>query len=327
MVCRIAFLGKPDEPFFSGKSRSTQELVQGLKEIGVNAIYTENAKVKSDYYAVDCLDDLDLLPSDIDNSRLIAWVRRDVTKPLTERFEFSRPGHLFCSSQSIANLWEDYCPIVLPDCIGIPKLKWNVKLTAKRLLYVGRVCRSKGLPLLFKTLSSMHDHQWHLDVIGPISYDFSLMLKNYRIIDVSLPRKEKYNMILGVGYPNHIFYCGPAPTIKFHGPLSYDRVSWFYRMARIVVVPSQFEPFGRAVIEALAHGRPAIAIQGSGGPDEILPYSFMSPHCPVQLGAAIRRIHQRIQDVSNFQDQLLDLASKYDRKTIAKQFMDHLCVS
>jgi|GEM_PF-6246388 len=328
MVCRIAFIHRPDEPYYSGKYRSTKELVYGLNKIGVNAIHTNNLFIDADYYAVDCIDDLDLLPN-VDNSRKIAWIRRDVTKPITPRFEFEPPGHLLASSQFVANEWPGYDVTVLPDAVKIPHFKLDIRLTQKRLLYVGRICRLKGIPLLLKALYHLEDFQWHLDIVGPILEDFIPMLKSLRLVNTAFSRQEKEYMRLGKGYPQSFRYAGPTSTVTFHGPLPYWQVSWLYQRSRIVIIPSQFEPFGRAVIEALAHRRPPIAIYGSGGPEEIMPHkddsrycSFFSDHSPLSLATSIRGIQYRIVNDDIFQSNLTKMVEPYRPESIAKRFVE-----
>jgi len=337
MVCRIAFIHRPNEPHYSGKYRSTKELVYGLNKIGVNAIHTNNLFIDADYYAVDSIDDLKLLPN-VENSRKIVWIRRDVTKPITPRFEFESPGHLLASSQFVANEWLGYAVTVLPDAVRIPCFNLNIGLTQKRLLYVGRVCRSKGIPLLLKTLHHLEDYQWHLDIVGPVLEDFTPILKSLRLIDTSYSRKEKEDILLGKGYPSAnkacvldspFRYAGPTSTVTFHGPLPYWRVSWLYQRSRVVIIPSQFEPFGRAVIEALAHGRPPIAIYGSGGPEEIIPHKddrkyrfFFSDHSPVSLAASIRSIQYQIIHDEKFKSKLMEMVEPYRPESIAKRFVE-----
>lgn len=315
MVCDIAFLHKSNEPTWSGKRRSTEALIYGLQQIGVKAIYTDNLKIKAIYYAVDCIDDLTLLPN-VDKARQIAWIRRDVTQPPTPRFDFDPPGNLFASSQSVANLWSNYQVHVLPDAVVLPKLGtfFNIKRwQINQVLYVGRVCRSKGIPLLLKAMAFL-DENWHLDIVGFPFADFTALVKSLRLQSSNLSRQERYEALAGIGHPHN--QAGPKASVTFHGEQPYWRVQRFYAGADVVVVPAQNEPFGRAVIEALAYNKPAVAIKGSGGPEEILPEDYLSNHNPLHLAEAIRGAH--------FNSSLKIIAKRYEPKVVANQFMNYL---
>ena len=60
------------------------------------------------------------------------------------------------------------------------------------------------------------------------------------------------------------------PGIQVMGALSYDRVPAQIAAAHVVCQPSLIEPFGQAVLEALACGRPVVATR-IGGPPEFVP--------------------------------------------------------
>lgn len=325
MVCDIAFLHRFNEPSWSGKRRSTEALIAGLREIGVKVVYTSKQGIAAHYYAVDNIDDLDLLPS-VDKSRRIAWIRRDMTGDPKGRIEFDRPGHLFASSQAVAKAWLSYEPIVLPDAVISPGPQ-AVMRGQTRALYVGRVCRSKGIPLLLKAMAFMQPC-WHLDIVGPITGNFMPLVKSLRLQCTNLSKKERYELLLGKTEPdpglatlsgNVIFKncsTGPKASVTFHGEQPYWRVQRFYAGARVAAVPSQHEPFGRAIVEALSHGVKPVAIKGSGGPEEILPAHFLCEHNPLRLADHMRHFW--------FKDDLRQLAQRYQPSIIAQQFMEAL---
>jgi len=284
----------------AGRHISTLELVKGLRSIGVNAVYTHNLKAKADYYAVDCLEDIRWLP-DVAPARRIAWIRRDVYKQV-QRPVIEGVGHLFASSQFVARAWKEYPVTVLPDAVYLPA--WIRPHVRHRLLYVGRVCRSKGIPLLLQAMKFLN-YRWHLTIAGPILADFGPMVENYNI---------KYH-------------------VKFTGELPYWRIGQLYRQAECVIVPSHNEPFGRAVVESWANGSTPIAIAGSGGPEETLQqvslakFPYLVPHNPKQIAKAIRWVTESDGDGIPYRldyEHCRELAKPYDRRSIAKQFMEHL---
>lgn len=301
MVCRIAFLQPPSKDRrVAGRHISTQELVKGLRAIGVKAFCTKNLKAKADYYAVDCLDNIKWLPN-VEPSRRIAWARRDVYH-LTDRPAIEGVGHLFASSHFVARAWKDYPVTVLPDPVHIPS--WIRPHIRHRLLYVGRVCRSKGIPLLLKALKFQHGLN-HLTIAGPIVEDFQQMVRNYQL----------------------------TYHVKFTGELSHWQVLRLYRQSKCVIVPSQAEPFGRAIVEAWANGCTPIAIAGSGGPEETLrqasldKFPYLVEHDPKRLSDAISRVTGADYDGISHRldyDHCRQLAAPYEASVIAQRFMDHL---
>ena len=57
---------------------------------------------------------------------------------------------------------------------------------------------------------------------------------------------------------------GVANVVSFTGPISRDRVPWFYSSADVCVVPSLHESFGMVALEAMASGLPVVATRTGG---------------------------------------------------------------
>jgi glycosyltransferase involved in cell wall biosynthesis len=156
--------------------------------------------------------------------------------------------------------------------------------------------------------------------------DFMPLIKSLRLQCTNLSKKERYDLLLGKidsdsmaddsVLKNRVLLAGPRASVTFHGPQPYWRVQRFYAGASVVVIPSQHEPFGRATVEALAHGVKPVAIKGSGGPEEILPQYFLCEHNPLQLANQMRHFW--------FKDNLRKLAKPYQPNIIAQRFMDTL---
>ena len=60
------------------------------------------------------------------------------------------------------------------------------------------------------------------------------------------------------------------PGIELAGTVAYDEIPHRLAAARVVCGPSLVEPFGQALLEALAAGRPVVATR-EGGPPEFVP--------------------------------------------------------
>ncbi|HUG83034.1 MAG TPA: glycosyltransferase family 4 protein [Euzebya sp.] len=79
---------------------------------------------------------------------------------------------------------------------------------------------------------------------------------------------------------------------SFEGHLAQPDLAALMRSAAVVVVPSRYEPFGLAALEAMAAGVPVVASAVGGLVDVVVPGSglLVAPDDPVALAAAIRRV-------------------------------------
>jgi glycosyltransferase involved in cell wall biosynthesis len=139
-----------------------------------------------------------------------------------------------------------------------------------RLLYVGRVVRTKGLRDAIRAMSLLRDLLVVLDVVGD-GFDRTAC--------------ETLAKDLGV-----------AESVVFHGWRSRDQVEEFYRSADIFVFPSYSEPGGNVTFEAMGHGLPLV-VSARGGPGSAIDESCGIPVRPVtpdqyarDVAAAIRRL-------------------------------------
>lgn len=109
-----------------------------------------------------------------------------------------------------------------------------------RLLYVGRVVRSKGVRDAVRAMASLRDlERVTLDVVGDGGDRAAC---------------EREAAALGV-----------ADRVRFHGWLGAADVQAFYREADVFLFPSLREASGQVVIEAMSHGL-ALVVASGGGP-------------------------------------------------------------
>jgi glycosyltransferase involved in cell wall biosynthesis len=73
------------------------------------------------------------------------------------------------------------------------------------------------------------------------------------------------------------------PGIELAGSVPHDRIPKLLERARVVCCPSLVEPFGQALLEALAAGRPVVATR-EGGPPEFVPEGGGGPVHPPDKG-------------------------------------------
>lgn len=176
-----------------------------------------------------------------------------------------------------------------------------------RLLYVGRLVRTKGLRDALSALGQMKTLAGlTLDVVGE---------GPDRVVCEELVRE-----------------LGLSDVVRFHGWQSRERVDRFYREADVVVFPSYREPGGNVVFEAMGYGLPLV-VTDLGGPgaavDETCairvhpgsPSQFArdlagaitrlvdDPALRAELGAAARR---RVADIALWDRKVEQVEALYD---------------
>ena len=133
---------------------------------------------------------------------------------------------------------------VVPDA-GVSTLPAPVDRSGRsgpvRLLFVGRLVRSKGLVDAIRALSMLATPDVVLDVVGT----------GYQRVECEELARQ----------------LGLDGRVTFHGQVAHDEIEGFLRRADIFVFPSYREPGGIAVVEAMAAGLPCI-VSDRGGPAE-----------------------------------------------------------
>jgi glycosyltransferase involved in cell wall biosynthesis len=139
-----------------------------------------------------------------------------------------------------------------------------------RLLFAGRLVRTKGARDAIRAVGRLRGQPVALDVVG------------------DGPDRAACETLTAE--------LGLAEQVRFHGWLPREQVAGFYRAADIFVFPSYREPGGNVVFEAMAHGLPLI-VSDLGGPGNVVDESCgirLHPVSPDQyaadLAAAITRL-------------------------------------
>jgi len=122
-------------------------------------------------------------------------------------------------------------PSSIPDPLSSPP-----HLTA---LFVGRIYPVKGLPMLVEAWAKVRPLGWKMKIVGP---------------DEAGHQSEVEALICKAGLEG---------DFEFTGALEGDALRQAYDKADLLILPSHTENFGMVVAEALAHGCPVIASQGS----------------------------------------------------------------
>jgi len=159
---------------------------------------------------------------------------------------------------------------VLPNGVDTEFFHPSRAKESNMVLFVGRISLEKGVHVLLKSLSYLK-MPIHLVIIGPPSYNakyFQMML--------GLIRNENKK-----GY-HRIMYLGEQEQT--------DLVQW-YQEASIFVLPSFWEGFPVANLEALACETPVVATNIGGNPEVISHYEngmLVPPNDPVKLAESIQ---------------------------------------
>ncbi len=170
--------------------------------------------------------------------------------------------HWFCNrfdrviapSRQVADLLCSYylrCPVdVIPTGIEIERFQsgdgerirreWGVVPDEKVLLFTGRVCFEKNVPLLVRALAEIlvHEPGARLAIVGQGPAEGAL---------------RKLAQELGVAHRGHL--AGYRP---------YTEMADVYAAADLFLFASQTETQGLVTVEAMASGTPVVAVRGPG---------------------------------------------------------------
>jgi len=114
----------------------------------------------------------------------------------------------------------------------------------KNILFVGRLEPLKGLDVLFRAVASLKDlDNVTLNVVGG---------------DENSKEKSRLQSLAS--------RMKLTQNIRFIGSVSQDELPLHYNAADVCVVPSHYESFGLAALEAAACGRPVVASEVGGLP-------------------------------------------------------------
>ncbi len=123
----------------------------------------------------------------------------------------------------------------------------------RRLLFVGRLERRKGIHVLLEALPDLLKKHpgWQCDIVG----DTSVLAR---------PGATFRDLFL----EEHA-HAPWATRVVFHGSVSDDEVQQFYRRADLFVAPSLFESFGLIYQEAMQYGVPVVGCRAGGVPEVV----------------------------------------------------------
>ena len=154
-----------------------------------------------------------------------------------------------------------------------------------RLLYVGRIVRTKGLRDAIRALALMRP-------AAPVFLD---------VVGDGFDRASCENLVNELGV---------SDAVAFHGRLPREEIDEFYRAADVFVFPSYREPGGIVVQEAMSFGLPLV-VADRGGPAESVDDRCgfrIQPENPEQFAAAIADAVQRLVEDEDLRIRMGDAA-------------------
>jgi D-inositol-3-phosphate glycosyltransferase len=115
----------------------------------------------------------------------------------------------------------------------------------KMVLFVGRLERLKGVDVLLSAMAMMED---------PV---------DARLVIVGGAQNSPERRVLA----EHAEQLGITDRVQFHASVDHDELIRYYRAADVCALPSYYESFGLAALEASACGTPVVASEVGGLPE------------------------------------------------------------
>jgi GalNAc-alpha-(1->4)-GalNAc-alpha-(1->3)-diNAcBac-PP-undecaprenol alpha-1,4-N-acetyl-D-galactosaminyltransferase len=196
----------------------------------------------------------DLLLSFCDQMNIVALqAARKLTVPVIIS-EHSNPAR-----QRLSRLWETWRSLNYPRCTKCVVLTDEIAQYVQRWVKAERVCVIPAAidPPIEQPSSRRSNHL--ILAVGRLSPEkgFDLLIEAWRKVQHQLPDWELHIAGAGAEQANLAKQASDLPAVKLLGWISN---AWpLYQRATLFVLPSRYEGFPVALVEALSQGCPAIA--------------------------------------------------------------------
>lgn len=126
--------------------------------------------------------------------------------------------------------------------------RYNIPKDKNIILFVGRLCKEKGIEEVIKAMKLLKEKKFILLVVGANFYNSGIISPYEETLrKLSEPIKD---------------------IIYFTGYINYKEIVYLYNLAKIIVLPSMWdEPAGMTIIEAMACKKPVITTNSGGIPE------------------------------------------------------------
>ena len=144
--------------------------------------------------------------------------------------------------------------VVIPPGVDSDRFSPGARLEAraklglngdKMVLFVGRLERLKGVDVLLSAMAMMQDPA------------------DARLVIVGGAENSPERRVLA----DHAAQLGISDRVQFHAAVDHDDLIHYYRAADVCALPSYYESFGLAALEASACGTPVVASEVGGLPE------------------------------------------------------------
>lgn len=225
--------------------------------------------------------------------KVSSW-KKKLILPLFQRRDLQRTDCLIATCETEARHIRDFgltTPVaVVPNCIAIDALPEQVKHDAAKgrtVGYTGRLDPIKNIELLIQAVAQTNITRLVIVGAGDPSYETSLRTLADKVC------------------PGRVYFAG------FKSGKSLNDI---VRTFDIQVLPSKSENFGMVVAEALAHGVPVIASQGT-------PWQSLESHgCGRWVTADTDAIAEAINALASKDDTELDEMGRRGQQLVADNF-------
>ncbi len=189
----------------------------------------------------------------------------------------------------------------LPPADGVsptadaPAVPAGAARESRRVVALGRLTRQKGFDVLLKAFA----------LCAPRHHDWSLL-----IIGEGEERRNLENLVGALGLDGRARLAGHI-----------DRPGGLLRSASVFALPSRFEGFPNSLLEAMACGLPAVAVDCPSGPAEIIRHErnglLVPPEDPEALAAALDRLMSSPEERSRLGSEAAAVVDRFRLERVA----------
>ncbi len=217
---------------------------------------------------------------------------------LSERFLFERhpPRSIICNSYLVKEEILKFYPAIPQERLHVVHngVEWfdyekpfskREKSTIPRVLFIGHEWKRKGLEFALQSISCIASHDFRMVVVGK-------------------ERDPAHFITLARKY-------GLSDKVEFHP--TPQPAQPFYQTSNIALLPSLYDPFANATVEALAMGLYVITTNSNGGSEVIIEGKNGSviDHDPEECAKKLLYAFNRIKE-EGCQDQIRESVRQYD---------------
>jgi glycosyltransferase involved in cell wall biosynthesis len=198
----------------------------------------------------------------------------------------------------------------LPNAVELPEVSLNVERVPGRIAFLGRLHPVKGLDVLLRAMSLVSLSRPHAElVIGGIDHEGE-GARLARLVETLTPR----------------------PCVRFVGEVHGDAKARFLSSANVLALTSRSESFARVVVEALAHGTPAVVSRACPWPQlEARGAGRWVEGRPESIAEALVDMLDRTANSTAANEAARSLASEYDVSSVglamAERYREILALS